>query len=61
MATFEYLGKFIASYHGQEVSPILINYYIQMCEENQSSAPDNEVPFFCAFNFPAVLLTVGAD
>ena len=28
MSTFEILGKFIATYQGQEVSPILVNYYI---------------------------------
>ena len=31
-----------------------------MLEQNKSSAPDNEVPYHCAFNFPAVLLTLGS-
>jgi hypothetical protein len=31
-----------------------------MLEQNKSAAPDNEVPFYCAFNFPAVLYTLGS-
>jgi serine/threonine-protein phosphatase 4 regulatory subunit 1 len=31
-----------------------------MCEQNKSSAQDNEVPYYCAYNFPAVLLTLGS-
>jgi serine/threonine-protein phosphatase 4 regulatory subunit 1 len=59
MATFQYLGPFIASYEGIEPNPILVDYYINMCEQNKSSAPDNEVPYHCAYNFPAVLYTLG--
>lgn len=59
MATFQYLGPFIASYEGIEPNPLLIEYYISMCEQNKSTQADNEVPYHCAFNFPAVLLTLG--
>jgi len=30
MATFQYLGPFIASYVGIEPNPILIDYYIKI-------------------------------
>lgn len=30
-----------------------------MCEQNKNTNPDNEMPFHCAYNFPAVLLTLG--
>lgn len=60
MATFQYLGPFIASYEGIEPNPVLVDYYITICEQNRSSAPDNEVPYHCAFNFPAILQTLGA-
>ena len=30
-----------------------------MVEQNKSSASDNEVPYHCAYNFPAVLYTLG--
>ena len=32
MATFQYLGPFIAAYEGMEPNPVLIDYYINMCE-----------------------------
>lgn len=60
MATFQYLGPFIATYEGIDpINPVLIDSYISMLEQNKSSAPDNEVPYHCAYNFPAVLLTLG--
>ena len=55
MATFQFLGPFIASYEGMEPNPILIDYFISMCEQNKNDSPDNDIPFHCAFNFPAVL------
>ena len=61
MATFQYLGPFIASYAGNESNPqVLIEYYVSMCQQ-QNQSPDNEVPYHCAFNFPAVLHTLGAS
>lgn len=59
MAAFQYLGPFIATYEGLQTNPLLIDTYISMLEQNKSAAPDNEVPFYCAFNFPAVLYTLG--
>jgi len=32
MAAFQFLGPFIASYEGIEPNPILVDYYINMCE-----------------------------
>ena len=31
-----------------------------MLEQNKSASPENEVPFHCAYNFPAVLLTLSS-
>lgn len=59
MAAFQYLGPFIATYEGIEPSPVLVDYYISMCEQNKSLAAENEVPYHCAYNFPAVLVTLG--
>lgn len=59
MAAFQYLGPFIATYEGIEPNPILIDNYINMLEQNKSASPDNEVPYYCAYNFPAVLYTLG--
>jgi serine/threonine-protein phosphatase 4 regulatory subunit 1 len=38
---------------------MLVDYYISMVEQNKSTEPENEVPYHCAFNFPAVLYTLG--
>jgi len=32
MATFQFLGPFIATYSGIKPSEILVDYYITMCE-----------------------------
>lgn len=37
MATFQFLGPFIASYEGMEANPLLVNYFINMCEQNKNS------------------------
>jgi hypothetical protein len=42
-----------------EINPLLIDQYINMLEQNKGKEPDNEVPYYCAFNFPAVLFTLG--
>mmetsp|Transcript_32265 Transcript_32265/g.23820 ORF Transcript_32265/g.23820 Transcript_32265/m.23820 type:complete len:112 (+) Transcript_32265:256-591(+) len=59
MATFQYLGPFIASYIDIEPNPILIDYYIDIVKENKSDSADNDISYHCAFNFPAVLYTLG--
>ena len=62
LATFQYLGAFIASYQGNEISSILIDYYLNMKDSNlDSGVQDNDHTFHCAFNFPAVLLTMGGE
>ena len=61
-------------YAGLTPSPVLFEFYTQMIEENSSSTPTNGLPpskktasqasddviFHCAYNFPAVLLTLGS-
>lgn len=59
IAAFQFLGPFIASFEGMKPSPVLLEYYINMCEQNKGNQPDNEIPYHCAYNFPAVLQTLG--
>ena len=55
------MGPFIASYEGIEVSPILVDFYVKIVEENCAIQNDNDVVYHCAYNFPAVLYTLGAS
>jgi serine/threonine-protein phosphatase 4 regulatory subunit 1 len=59
LACFQYLGPFIASYEGIDPSPVLVDFYAGVCQ--QAKAHDSEVAYHCAFNFPAVLFTLGAQ
>ena len=65
-AATQFLGPFIVCYEGLEPSPVLLDFYSEMVEENikpsggVSTAQNSEdVLYHCAFNFPAVLLTLG--
>jgi serine/threonine-protein phosphatase 4 regulatory subunit 1 len=47
---------------GWQVTPKLLQYYASMATgKGQCGSGDNEMPTFCAYNFPAVVLTVGRD
>lgn len=60
MATFQYLGAFIVAYQGIAISTVLIDYYISMGDPVKNNSADNDIPYHCAYNFPAVLLTLGS-
>jgi serine/threonine-protein phosphatase 4 regulatory subunit 1 len=53
------LGPFIATYEGTDPSPVLLDLYLNMYEQNKSKDAENEVPYYCAFNIPAVVYTYG--
>jgi serine/threonine-protein phosphatase 4 regulatory subunit 1 len=38
---------------------MLLDYYISMGDPKKHSSPDSDIPYECAFNFPAVLVTMG--
>eukprot|EP01112_Ceratiomyxa_fruticulosa_P007078 TRINITY_DN1827_c0_g1_i1.p1 TRINITY_DN1827_c0_g1~~TRINITY_DN1827_c0_g1_i1.p1 ORF type:complete len:649 (-),score=104.29 TRINITY_DN1827_c0_g1_i1:162-2108(-) len=69
-AAFQNLGPFIATFEGFQVTPKLLRYYTSMVSDTSSSSTsgagagkyggDTEIITFCAFNFPAVLFTVGS-
>ena len=59
LASFQYLGEFIASFQDGEISPVLIEYFMQMSDPSKNSSNDSDLAFHCAYNFPAVLLTLG--
>lgn len=48
--------------NGQEIVPQeLINYYVSMTDPEQCVDMGAEIPHHCAFSFPAVTLTLGAE
>ena len=52
----------IATLTAEEVSPKLLGLYSLMATgKGSGGASDNEMPNFCAYNFPAVVLTVGQE
>eukprot|EP00283_Hemiselmis_rufescens_P004699 CAMPEP_0173423222 /NCGR_PEP_ID=MMETSP1357-20121228/3615_1 /TAXON_ID=77926 /ORGANISM="Hemiselmis rufescens, Strain PCC563" /LENGTH=643 /DNA_ID=CAMNT_0014386315 /DNA_START=23 /DNA_END=1954 /DNA_ORIENTATION=+ len=61
-AAFQHLGPLIATLSADEVSPQLLQLYSSMAMGKcNGGAGDNEMPNFCAYNFPAVVLTVGKE
>lgn len=61
-AAFQILGKFIVTYSGKtENNHLLLEYYINMGDPAKNSHPESEIPYQCAYNFPAVLFTMGSE
>ena len=60
MAAHQYLGPFIATLKGQPIDKSLVSYYISMGDPRRSSF-NSDVAFHCAYNFPAVLVTLGKE
>ena len=67
-AATQFLGPFIVCYKGLYPSPVLLDFYSEMVQENIKpsggvSAAQNaeDVLYHCAFNFPAVLHTLGSQ
>eukprot|EP01128_Nolandella_sp_AFSM9_P009763 TRINITY_DN640_c0_g2_i1.p1 TRINITY_DN640_c0_g2~~TRINITY_DN640_c0_g2_i1.p1 ORF type:complete len:840 (-),score=221.90 TRINITY_DN640_c0_g2_i1:103-2340(-) len=63
-ACFQALGPFIATFssEGESVPDFLLEKYKSMAVFNPTTSfGDSDYVQYCAFNFPAVLLTVGAD
>eukprot|EP01127_Copromyxa_protea_P005489 TRINITY_DN15418_c0_g1_i1.p1 TRINITY_DN15418_c0_g1~~TRINITY_DN15418_c0_g1_i1.p1 ORF type:complete len:623 (-),score=123.49 TRINITY_DN15418_c0_g1_i1:18-1886(-) len=56
-------GSFIATFSRKEVVAVILHYYASTASDNpeEDVCVDPELPFKFAFNFPAVLLTTGAD
>ena len=58
--TLENLIEQISKELSQEiVPPILLSYYVTMVEINSQSSLDSEMNYNCAYNFPAIALTLG--
>ncbi|KAF2075935.1 hypothetical protein CYY_002738 [Polysphondylium violaceum] len=57
---FQNLGPFISTFEGSHVTPKLLKYYTDMINPSTIKFPDSDLVTHCAFNFPAVLYTVGS-
>jgi len=61
-AAYKNLGLFISTLQGLEVNEKLLAHYLQMTDASVNGLTfDNEIMFACAYNFPAVLLTLGSS
>eukprot|EP01133_Synstelium_polycarpum_P008048 gene8048-9456_t len=58
---FQNLGPFIATFDGSQVTPRLLLYFTEMISPAKNRFPDSDLVTHCAFNFPAVLYTVGSS
>ncbi|KAM9999028.1 hypothetical protein ACTFIZ_002597 [Dictyostelium cf. discoideum] len=58
---FQNLGPFIATFEGSQITPKLLNLYTNMINPSTIRFPDSDLVTHCAFNFPAVLYTVGSS
>eukprot|EP01132_Coremiostelium_polycephalum_P004640 gene4640-5797_t len=59
-AAFQNLGPFIATFDGSQVTPKLLKYFTDMIYPTNIRFPDSDLITHCAYNFPAVLYTVGS-
>lgn len=59
-AAFQYLGPFIATLKREQIDQSLLEHYIGMGDP-RNGATNSENSYHCAYNFPAVLLTLGAE
>ena len=62
MATFQYFGPFMFSFQEMEPNQMLMDYFLSMGQNAKATiqSVDNDTAFHCAYNFPAVLKTLGA-
>lgn len=61
-AAFQNLGRFIATFEGRAVTPELLQLYNGMVAPTAATKyGDAEIVNYCAFDFPAVIYTIGRD
>jgi len=60
-AAFQNLGKFISILDSSQVTSKFLSRFTGMVSSGGKTIGDTDLVWCCAFNFPAVLLTVGAD
>ena len=54
-SAFQTLGPLIATLDPEEITPAILDQFTNM------ATGEGEITLYCAFNFPGVLLTVGAS
>jgi serine/threonine-protein phosphatase 4 regulatory subunit 1 len=57
---FEFFGPFIVTLKGSSIDTTLIKHFLSMGDPRHSGS-NNDNTFNCAFNFPAVVFTLGPD
>jgi hypothetical protein len=61
VATFQYFGPFMFNFEKMAPNETLMEYFLSMGQHGQAKiqSVDNDTAFHCAYNFPAVLKTLG--
>jgi serine/threonine-protein phosphatase 4 regulatory subunit 1 len=60
ISAYKSLGPFISTLAGLKINEKLLENYLHMTDSSiNSMAPENEIVSACAYNFPAVLYTLG--
>jgi len=58
---YQNLGHFISCFDADKVPPVLLEYYNGMVEVKNGKYYDSELVVHCAFDFPAVIQTIGGN
>ena len=62
MTAYKNLGPFISELKGGKLSLDLLKEFCRMADNDVTSlGKDNEITYSCAYNFPAVLDSVGRE
>lgn len=60
ISAYKNLGPLISTLMSLKINEKLVDSYVHMADSNINNlSPDNEIIFACAYNFPAVVLTLG--
>mmetsp|Transcript_6405 Transcript_6405/g.9323 ORF Transcript_6405/g.9323 Transcript_6405/m.9323 type:complete len:371 (+) Transcript_6405:395-1507(+) len=59
MEAFKQLGPFIATFKSNEISDTLVKYFTDMAYQSEHN--DSDLVEFCAYNFPAIVVTLGKE
>eukprot|EP00743_Colponemidia_sp_Colp-15_P002536 GILK01002749.1.p1 GENE.GILK01002749.1~~GILK01002749.1.p1 ORF type:complete len:764 (-),score=122.74 GILK01002749.1:190-2481(-) len=62
VATFQQIGPFLSLLRPDQITDSLLLHYTSMANPSFSPNPsENEIAIFCAYSFPAVVLTLGPE
>ena len=61
-AAYSNLGRFIATFDSESVTPSMLKLYTDMIHpKNKAQVGDPFITEFCSYSFPAVIFTIGKE